>query len=128
MPVRRLLTGSFGSNYEWIPNGPLSFRLDLLGGPTAMPKQSRLSALKAVKTAKLHILISTRTELLRNLELTDKASAGINALLMCLASMAGPVFDEKTGTLSLCSLGQRSSGQISLKPIASVPFNQSPAK
>ena len=28
----------------------------------------------------------------------------INALLMCLASMAGPVFDEKTGTLSLCSL------------------------
>jgi hypothetical protein len=49
-------------------------------------------------------LISTRTELLRNLELTDKASARINALLMRFASMAGPVFDEKTGTLSLCSL------------------------
>jgi hypothetical protein len=49
-------------------------------------------------------LISTRTELLRNLELTDKAAARINALLMCFASMAGPVFDEKTGTLSLCSL------------------------
>jgi hypothetical protein len=49
-------------------------------------------------------LISTRTELLRNLELTDRASAGITALLMCFASMAGPVFDEKTGTLSLCSL------------------------
>jgi hypothetical protein len=49
-------------------------------------------------------LISTRTELLRNLKLTDKASAAINALLMCFASMGGPVFDEKTGTLSLCSL------------------------
>jgi hypothetical protein len=49
-------------------------------------------------------LISTRTEMLRNLELTAGASAGINALLMCFASMAGPVFDEKTGTLSLCSL------------------------
>jgi hypothetical protein len=49
-------------------------------------------------------LISTRTEMLRNLELTPGASAGINALLMCFASMAGPVFDEKTGTLSLCSL------------------------
>src|SRR6516225_1033945 len=49
-------------------------------------------------------LISTRTELLRKLQLTDQAAAAINALLMCLASMAGPVFDEKTGTLSLCSL------------------------
>jgi hypothetical protein len=48
-------------------------------------------------------LISTRTELLRKLQLTDQTAAGINALLMCPASMAGPVFDEKTGTLSLCS-------------------------
>jgi hypothetical protein len=49
-------------------------------------------------------LISTRTDLLRNLELTDKAAAQINALLMHFASMAGPVFDEESGTLSLCSL------------------------
>jgi hypothetical protein len=49
------IDSSFGSNYESFPNGPLSFRLDLLGGPTAMPKQSRSSALKAVKTAKLRI-------------------------------------------------------------------------
>jgi hypothetical protein len=49
-------------------------------------------------------LISTRTELLRILRLTDQTAAGINALLMCPASMAGPVFDEKTSTLSLCSL------------------------
>jgi len=49
-------------------------------------------------------LISTRTDLLRNLKLTDKTAAGINALLMHFASMAGPVFDEKTGTLFLCSL------------------------
>jgi hypothetical protein len=49
-------------------------------------------------------LISVRTDLLRNLKLTDKTAAGINAVLMHFASMAGPVFDKKTGTLSLCSL------------------------
>jgi hypothetical protein len=49
-------------------------------------------------------LISIRTDLLRNLELTDKTAALINTLLMHFASMAGPVFDEKTDTLSLCSL------------------------
>jgi hypothetical protein len=49
-------------------------------------------------------LISVRTELLRNLQLTDQAAGAINALLMNFASMAGPVFDKKTGTLSLCSL------------------------
>jgi hypothetical protein len=49
-------------------------------------------------------LISIRTDLLRNLKLTDKTAAGINALLMHFASMAGPVLDEKNGTLSLCSL------------------------
>jgi hypothetical protein len=40
-------------------------------------------------------LISTRTEFLRDLEMTGRALAGINALLMCHASMAGPVFDER---------------------------------
>jgi hypothetical protein len=49
-------------------------------------------------------LISTRTEMLRNLELTDQAATAINTLLMGCASMAGPVYDEKTRTLSLCSL------------------------
>jgi hypothetical protein len=49
-------------------------------------------------------LISTRTELLRNLELTNRVLPGINALLMRFASMAGPVYDEETGALCLCSL------------------------
>jgi hypothetical protein len=49
-------------------------------------------------------LISVRTDLLRNLELTDKTAAGINAVLMCFASMAGPVYDSQTGTLGLYSL------------------------
>jgi hypothetical protein len=49
-------------------------------------------------------LISARTEMLRNLELTDRAATAINGLLMGYASMAGPVYDEKTETLSLCSL------------------------
>jgi hypothetical protein len=49
-------------------------------------------------------LIAIRTEMLRNFDLTDRASTAINALLMCCASMAGPIYDEKAGTLSLCSL------------------------
>jgi hypothetical protein len=49
-------------------------------------------------------LVSVRTDLLRNLELTDKAAAAINAVLMCFASMAGPVYDPQTGALSLRSL------------------------
>jgi hypothetical protein len=55
MPVKRQSTGFFESNCESILSGPLSFRLDSPGGPTAMLKQSRLSALKAAKTAKLHM-------------------------------------------------------------------------
>jgi hypothetical protein len=49
-------------------------------------------------------LISIRTDFLRNLEITDKALPPLNAVLMGFASMAGPVFDEHTHTLSLCSL------------------------
>jgi hypothetical protein len=48
--------------------------------------------------------ISIRTDLLRNVALTGPALTPINPLLMCCASMAGPVYDEKAGTLSLCSL------------------------
>jgi hypothetical protein len=42
--------------------------------------------------------------MLRNLELTDRTAVAIHGLLMGYASMAGPVYDEKAGTLSLCSL------------------------
>jgi hypothetical protein len=49
-------------------------------------------------------LIAARTEMLRNFELSDRASTAINSLLMCCASMAGPIYDEKAGKLSLCSL------------------------
>jgi hypothetical protein len=37
------------------PEWSIKLPTGLLGGPTAMPKQSRLSALKPVKTAKLRI-------------------------------------------------------------------------
>jgi hypothetical protein len=49
-------------------------------------------------------LVSVRTDFLRNFKMTDKALAMVNALLMGYASMAGPVFDEHSNTLSLCSL------------------------
>lgn len=49
-------------------------------------------------------LISVRTELLRALELGPIESTIINIGLMPFASMAGPVYDDKAKTLSLCSL------------------------
>lgn len=49
-------------------------------------------------------LVSVRTEFLYNLKLNRKTLAGINALLMAHASMSGPVYDQNTGTLWLCSL------------------------
>lgn len=49
-------------------------------------------------------LISVRTDFLRNVELTPKNLQGMNALLMSFASMAGPVYDSNTRSLSLCSL------------------------
>ena len=49
-------------------------------------------------------LVSVRTELLRSLHLGDHELEGTNALLMAFASMAGPVYDQESKTLSLCSL------------------------
>ena len=49
-------------------------------------------------------VISVRTEVLRGLELTERNLAAINALIMPFAAMAGPVYDEDAGTLSLASL------------------------
>ena len=49
-------------------------------------------------------LISVRTELLRDLDLDDQLVALVNELLMGYATMAGPVYDEKSRTLDLCSL------------------------
>lgn len=48
--------------------------------------------------------VSVRTELLRSLTLGNRELAAIHALLMPFASMAGPVYDQETKTLSLCSL------------------------
>lgn len=49
-------------------------------------------------------LISVRTELLRSLDVGDRELVAINAFLMPFASMAGPVYDQQTKTLSLASL------------------------
>jgi hypothetical protein len=49
-------------------------------------------------------LIGVQTDFLRDLEVTDDTLTAINALVMPGASMAGPVYDEKTKTLKLCSL------------------------
>lgn len=47
--------------------------------------------------------ISVRTELLKAAKLDADALMAINLTLMPFASMAGPVFDQRTGTLDLCS-------------------------
>lgn len=49
-------------------------------------------------------LLCVRTELLRDLELTDQALTEINAFTMRCASMAGPVYDVEARRLDLWSL------------------------
>lgn len=49
-------------------------------------------------------VISVRTEMVTDLDLTDAALADLNDGPMAGASMAGPVYDPQTGTVSLCSL------------------------
>ncbi|MCX5977798.1 MAG: hypothetical protein NTV33_13525 [Coprothermobacterota bacterium] len=48
--------------------------------------------------------VSVRTELLRSIDLCDRALAAVNDLLMQSASMAGPVYEPSHRSLSLCSL------------------------
>lgn len=49
-------------------------------------------------------VISVRTEMVTDLDLTDAALADLNDGPMAGASMAGPVYDPQTSTVSLCSL------------------------
>jgi hypothetical protein len=51
-------------------------------------------------------LLSVRTEILRDLELTDTALVELNDGPMRCAAMAGPVYDADARTLSLCSLAR----------------------
>lgn len=51
-------------------------------------------------------LVCVRTELLRDLDLTDAALAEINALSMRCASMSGPVYDPAARRLDLWSLAR----------------------
>lgn len=51
-------------------------------------------------------VISVRTEMVTDLELTEAALADLNSGPMAGASMAGPVYDPETGTVSLCSLSR----------------------
>ena len=49
-------------------------------------------------------LVSVRTDFLRNVEATDSTLEKLSLMLAPVASMVGPVFDEDTGTVALCSL------------------------
>jgi hypothetical protein len=51
-------------------------------------------------------LVSVRTEMLSGIELTDAALNELNRGPMKFASMAGPVYDSGTGTVSLCTLAR----------------------
>ncbi len=48
--------------------------------------------------------IAVRTEMLADLDLTDEVLEALNEGPMRCAAMDGPVYDEATRTLSLCSL------------------------
>jgi hypothetical protein len=49
-------------------------------------------------------LVTVETEFLRKAPPGEKTSSALHALLMPLASMAGPVYDEEKRTVKLCSL------------------------
>lgn len=49
-------------------------------------------------------LISVRTDLLKNIELSNNSLSLLNMLMMPIMSMAGPVYDKSKNTLTLCSL------------------------
>ena len=49
-------------------------------------------------------LVAVRTELVRSIDLDERTLSVVNAHLMSLASMAGPVYDRDHRLLSLCSL------------------------
>jgi hypothetical protein len=49
-------------------------------------------------------LVRVETDFLRNFDCTDEKLAVINERVMRSASMAGPVYDEQSRTLKLCSL------------------------
>ena len=49
-------------------------------------------------------LLSVRTEVLRNLHLSDAVATDLNASAMPFASMGGLVYEDSTETLHLCSL------------------------
>ncbi|MBU3707201.1 MAG: hypothetical protein FGM50_11065 [Mycobacterium sp.] len=51
-------------------------------------------------------LIGVRTEMVADIDLTDAALYDLNGGAMTCASLAGPVYDPHTRTLSLCSLAR----------------------
>ena len=55
--------------------------------------------------------IAVRTELLRDVDLTDDRLAVLNVAFLQTASLSGPVYDPEAGTLTLCSLS-RTYGEI----------------
>lgn len=58
-------------------------------------------------------VIAVRTEMVRDLDLTDQVLHDLNTGPMRTAAMAGPVYDPHTRTLSLCSLALVHEGNAS---------------
>jgi hypothetical protein len=66
-------------------------------------------------------LISVRTELLRNVDLTDDSLDALNVLLLPFVSMSGPVYSVSERTISLCSMVKVHAGISQwMRPIISV--------
>ena len=66
-------------------------------------------------------LISVQTDVLRNFELSDESVMTLNEELMTTASMAGPVYEEQTRILRLCSLVLVHEGNLSwINPLIGV--------
>jgi hypothetical protein len=77
-------------------------RFSMVGGPE--PTKVEVVGQETGPDGEIGYFVSVRTELLRSLHLGDHELERTNALLMAFASMAGPVYDQESKTLSLCSL------------------------
>lgn len=66
-------------------------------------------------------LLQIRTDVARNVELTDDVAEVLQAGFMSYASLSGPVYDAANGTISLCSLVRMHEGlRRWLQPILSM--------
>lgn len=95
-----LASDQFGIDEQWSYLLPTGFTW----WPDQYAQTVEIVSEQTGPTGETGYLVCVRTELLRDLDLTDTALAEINALSMRYAAMSGPVYDAEARRLDLWSL------------------------